>query len=129
VSGQLLKTWVIGNTQIELYSDEINTIISGVGNAFAYPVGYPDVVESYKETTRSLGYGENVLEMCFEHEAAHTLIAYWMGLPYSPVLYGIITGKAYEDFAYEESVVLQFQRYCKLHSISILGLLDRYNNV
>jgi hypothetical protein len=129
MSGTLIQKWSIGINRIDLYSNGINTYIDGIGHAFAWPVGYPNVERSYYQSTKDLGYGHDTMLMCQEHEAAHTLVCYLMGLPYSMVIHGIITGRPYSKSAYEEDAVLAFQRYCRLHSISILSLLNRYHEV
>lgn len=92
----------------------------------AWPVGWPDVIESYQEHARELGYGDNSMLSCQEHEAAHTLVCHLIGLPYSFVMHGVITGQPYVDYAYEEAAVLNLQRFCRLHNISIFDLLDKY---
>jgi hypothetical protein len=126
MSGDYIKSWKIGATRIDLYTDGINTSITDVGDTFAWPAGWPDVESSYQDHARELGYGDRVMLMCQEHEAAHTLLAHLVGLPYSGVLYGIITGQTYPEWGDEESAVLSLQRYCRINSISILHLLDRY---
>jgi hypothetical protein len=57
MSGTLIQKWSIGINRIDLYSNGINTYIDGIGHAFAWPVGYPNVERSYYQSTKDLGYG------------------------------------------------------------------------
>jgi hypothetical protein len=71
----------------------------------------PKHTEEDTERSKSIGYGNDVGRMSYEHEVLHTIVAKLQGLDYSPTLYGVAHNKVYPDFVREECIVLAYQRY------------------
>ena len=109
----------IGRTTIKLWeSFHTETIING-RSIPASPSGDP----AQKQTALELGYGENVGLMCREHEIAHTLVCWLMGIGPSPVLEDVAEGRPADDWHWqEESAALALQRCCRSKGVSIIGL-------
>ena len=68
----------------------------------------PEDSDSYRETARECGYGENTFRMCLHHELLHAILAEAQGLPYSPTIRAVAEGR--DGSLEEESRVMQFQR-------------------
>lgn len=83
----------------------------------------------YQARARSLGYRDGE-EMNREHDACHSILCCWLGLPFSPTLYGLATGEpAPERFRqWEEELVLAFQAWLNLRRydprLAVLPRLD-----
>lgn len=73
----------------------------------------PHDTDEYRERAQYLGYGEDTMRMCFDHELLHTLIAEARGLDYSPVLRYVADGHGMTEaeIGEEEARVLTFQRF------------------
>lgn len=120
----LVQSWTLGKTCLDIYDDGIVTVFPGVGDLEACPQDN----DEYRATALRLGYGGDLLLMCQEHEATHTLLAVMMGLPRSPTLFGVVTGNFWPHYRTEEAAVLAFQANCRATGVSILGdLLGRYH--
>src|SRR5215213_9615400 len=76
-------------------------------------LGQPHETESYKETARSYGYGEDVGQLCTEHEVTHVALAHWLGFP-SQVM-DMLRGKQSSIHLQEleENAVLAIQAYMR----------------
>jgi hypothetical protein len=79
--------------------------------------GAPHDTDAYRATARQLGYGDDTLGMCRDHDPLHALLAGWLGLKVS---YGMLDaagrldpGDA-EKAAAEEAAVLAVQRFMRL---------------
>src|SRR5215470_5865396 len=42
--------------------------------------GEPEPTEAYRRTARELGYGDDTLAMCRDHDPLHAPLAEWLGL-------------------------------------------------
>lgn len=86
----------------------------------------PEPTESYRQTARRCGYGEDVWGLTLAHEISHTLLATWRGLPASPVLWA----QAHEErlpvgeTPKEEATVLAFQAWVN-GNLDALDLLEQ----
>ena len=73
----------------------------------------PEDTDSYRETAKTLGYGDDTALMCYEHELLHTIVARMLGLPESPVMRAVVNGTEYDDpdgiLWREEKAVLALQ--------------------
>ncbi|MGD9613829.1 MAG: hypothetical protein AB7H90_01380 [Alphaproteobacteria bacterium] len=77
--------------------------------------GEPHDTESYRQTARDLGYGDDVLSMAKDHDPLHAWLAAALGLPDSPALRSAIgLEPASEVTAAEEQAVMAIQRFCRL---------------
>lgn len=65
---------------------------------------------SYRATAKLLGYGENLMQMCLDHEVLHTLLAQVCEQPYSKTLWAVAHGETFAGAAAEEELVMEFQR-------------------
>src|SRR5215216_3946220 len=108
----------LGKTQIALRSNGVHTIFSVNQAVWAEPQDN----RSYFQQAEELGYGDDTLLMCLEHEVSHTLLSVLAGLSYSPTLFGVATGKFWPDWRDEEAAVLAFQKFCRVTGVSILDL-------
>jgi hypothetical protein len=80
-------------------------------------LGAPHDTDAYRATARQLGYGDDTLAMCRDHDPLHALLAGWLGLEVS---YGMLDGAGRldpadaEKAAAEEAAVLAVQRFMRL---------------
>lgn len=54
-----------------------------------------------------------------DHDMAHSLLASWLGLPCSPTLQGVASGKFYKHHRLEEAAVLAIQRFARAAGIDL----------
>lgn len=79
--------------------------------------GQPHDTESYCATARELGYGDDILAMCREHDPLHALLCAWLGLPSS---YSLRYAAGDLDHAdrhladVEEAAVMAVQRFMRM---------------
>lgn len=73
------------------------------------------------ETAQRLGYGSDVEGMNRDHDIAHCIFAYQMGLPYSGSLYSAAryVKPTSENFL-EESAVLAMQAFAKSQGVDLI---------
>lgn len=65
-------------------------------------------------------------EMNRSHDVAHSLLAYWLRLPYSPSLMGAAKGKRSDVHTAEEGAVLALQRYARALNLDLVQLAESY---
>lgn len=63
--------------------------------------------------------------MSRDHELGHALLAHWLGLPHSPTLKGVASGRYWPHWQVEESAVLALQRYARLAGVDLATLAGR----
>jgi hypothetical protein len=94
---------------------------------------YPTGCDNQRQTSRRLGYGDDVAAMCREHEVLHTWLCERFDLPYSPTLWAVAHGQpagcapiwAQQE---EEALVLSFQAYLndrETDASKLQSLVDR----
>jgi hypothetical protein len=72
----------------------------------------PHDTEDYRARAKALGYGDDVMAMCREHEFLHSALAELLSDEGpSPTLLGVNTGKPWPHWSIEEAAVLAVQRY------------------
>lgn len=80
-------------------------------------LGEPHDTDEYRITARELGYNENTLAMCQDHDSLHVALCKWLGLGTSFSMLAAV-GKLPDDqkhlAAIEEAAVLAVQRFMKL---------------
>jgi hypothetical protein len=81
-----------------------------------------DIDEQPGQAETAAAHGLTVKEMNLTHDLTHSLLAKWLGLPYSPTLRGVATRDIYPHHAEEEAAVLAIQRFARLAGVSLLGL-------
>lgn len=82
--------------------------------------GEPHNSESYRETARRLGYGEDVLLLCQEHDQAHAWLADAIGLKESPALRVSVGGPGDPALvAADEDATLSLQRFCRAAGVKL----------
>jgi hypothetical protein len=80
-------------------------------------LGEPQDTDAYRATARQLGYGDDTLAMCRDHDPLHALLAAWLGLEVSYSLLdgaGLLDPADAEKAAAEEAAVLAVQRFMRL---------------
>jgi hypothetical protein len=75
------------------------------------------------EMALDLGY-ENAEAMNREHDLAHSLLSYWLGLVHSPTLYGQAIGRPSAFWREEEAAVLALQRYARTMGIDLVEVAE-----
>jgi hypothetical protein len=74
----------------------------------------PHDTDEYRATAAELGYGAHTIQMCFDHELIHTLLAEAGGLDYSPVLRHVADEEnsdlSERESGEEEAHVMAFQK-------------------
>lgn len=113
---------VLGGTVVEVWGDSLRTILPDGATVPAAPQDN----DAYRATAARLGYGDDTLRMCLEHEAAHSAVCAWLGLTESPTLGRVARGQgstAVTDA--EEDMVLAIQRFCRASGIDLLARLRK----
>lgn len=112
----------VGRTLIEIGTDLLFTVLP---DGALVPAAPQDTTE-YRMTAAGLGYEDDILRMCREHEVAHSLLCWLLGLPESPTMRGVAHGAApTPQTNLEEAAVLAFQAFARALDIDLLALLDR----
>jgi hypothetical protein len=79
--------------------------------------GEPHDTEEYRLTAQSLGYGNDILAMCQDHDPLHVALCRWLGLEISfamSIAAGDVAGNAVKELAVlEEAAVIAVQRFAK----------------
>jgi hypothetical protein len=81
----------------------------------------PHDTDAYRATAQALGYGNDTLWLCHEHDAVHAALADLMALPVSPVLStaaGHESGTP-EQRDLEEQAALAFQRWARAMNVDL----------
>jgi hypothetical protein len=87
---------------------------------------YPHQVPHYSVIAHRLGYGDELLRYCQEHDFFHSFCEEYFRDRPSPVLWGIAHGSsiAISVAAYEELVVQACQRWVRANERPIVGGVD-----
>jgi hypothetical protein len=74
----------------------------------------PEDNAAYRARAAANGYGADTWRQSLEHELSHTLIAEWLGHPYSRTLWRVAHAEPQppETWGVEEAVVMAFQQFC-----------------
>ena len=94
--------------------------ITATGSETTLPDGrvlpaQPQDTPAYRAQAQAIGYGDDMLAMCREHDYLHALLCQALGLPVSPALLGAINGAPTNDLTgAEEDLVLAAQRFLNL---------------
>jgi hypothetical protein len=90
--------------------------------------GEPEDTDSYRKTAIELGYGDDTLAMCQEHELLHVALCYWLGVP-SPVMEALRRRPAEmagaETRELEEAAILAVQKFAKATGVDIVYQMSR----
>jgi hypothetical protein len=113
-----MRTVTISGGRVELHADGLTVTHLPGGHV---PARAQDTDE-YRQRAHDLGYGDDTALMSREHELAHTMLAGWLGLPYSPTLQGVATGDTWPHWHLEEAAVLALQAYARALGVSIVDL-------
>lgn len=80
-------------------------------------VGEPHDTEEYRATARGLGYDDDILGMCQDHDPLHVALCRWLGLSTSFSMLSAV-GKLPVEQKYladaEETAVIAIQRFMRL---------------
>lgn len=107
----------IGKVTIELLPD--GGTITKLGQGMEL-VAYPQDNITYRERALELGYGANTALMSREHEIAHSLLAYWVGLKHSPTFEGVAKAKHWDHWRAEEAAALGLQTFARCSGIDLV---------
>ncbi len=102
-------SYTLGECCVDIHDWGTDTVFKDGTSA----MGMPEDTNHYRWITRDLGYKDDVLKQCIEHELAHTLCAVIMGAPYSPILWHAAHKDQlgwYPHWREEEAVVQAFQK-------------------
>lgn len=88
--------------------------------------GFPIDDAGYRATALELGYGDDTLALCLDHDMTHVAMCHWLGID-SPALNQTCRGTASngELQSAEEAAVLAIQRFARLAGID---LANRFHN-
>lgn len=79
------------------------------------------------KTAADLGF-DSPEAMNREHDIAHSLLAHWLGLPWSPNIYALAHGEPISDqHVTEEAAVLALQKYARAAGVDLLALVARHD--
>lgn len=80
----------------------------------------------YYVISHRLGYGDDIMRYCREHEACHSLVEEFLHDRPSQVLWSLAHGKLPRgaEAAYEEMAAQQLQRWVRAHERPILSGVD-----
>lgn len=92
--------------------------------------GAPHDTDAYRATSERLGYGDDTLQLCRDHDPLHAIVAavFGLGASYSlAVAAGLRPADALSSA--EEEVVLAVQKFVRLCAVSIfdVGKRDIYS--
>lgn len=88
-------------------------------------LGEPQDNDEYRETARRLGYGDDTLQCCRDHDPLHMRLAQWLGFHES---FSLLCAAGVRDrdeiSAAEEDAVCAVQRFARLSGarLPLLGL-------
>jgi len=78
-------------------------------------VGYPHNTEEYRRTARRLGYDDDVMAMCADHDPLHQALARFLGIDDSQALLEAAGLPCDHNIALaEEDAVMAVQRYMRM---------------
>jgi hypothetical protein len=80
-------------------------------------LGSPHDTDAYRATARQLGYGDDTLAMCRDHDPLHASLCLWLGLDVSYAMLdaaGRLDPADAEKAAAEESAVCAVQKFMRL---------------
>lgn len=117
-----MKSLRLGKATVELHDGDLTVTKLPDGEVPAVPQDSG----VYRARAERLGYGQDTARMSREHEVVHALLNAWLGLPYSPTLHGVATGREWPYWHLEEAAVLALQAYCRVHNIDIVELAERW---
>jgi hypothetical protein len=82
--------------------------------------GAPHDTDEYRATAQRLGYGDDTLALCHDHDPLHAVVCAWLGLPDSFAL-RCAAGleKESELSATEECAVLALQKFMRLAGVGL----------
>lgn len=89
---------------------------------------FADISTAYADHTAQSGQAERAAEIGYpsaeamnrEHDVAHSLLAHWLGLDYSPTLYAIANGQRSAIWQEEESAVMALQRFARAAGVDLV---------
>ncbi|WP_046869282.1 hypothetical protein [Microvirga massiliensis] len=111
----------IGAVTVEVQDDYTVTTFPDGRQLHARHSGHADQAE----TAARLGYS-SVEAMNREHDLTHALLAYWLGLPWSPTLRDVVTNTPATEIHYlEEEAVLAIQRFAVAMGVDLLEVARR----
>jgi len=86
----------------------------------------PHYTHHYHVIAHRLGYGDDVLAYCREHEVCHHLICEWLLERHSPILWGLAHGEEIDPNAavFEEMGAQALQRWVRANERPIIGGVD-----
>lgn len=88
-------------------------------------LGAPHDTESYRETARRLGYGDDVVQLAREHDPLHVWLCDALGLPDSPALRVSAGLDADNELAQaEEGAVMGLQEFCRKAGVKLFLDVD-----
>lgn len=117
----LIVSMTLGETCVDIYTDGVDTVFRDGTNVWATPQGEP----SYAETAQRLGYGDDLLQMCQDHETLHTVLAVLEGRPWSPTLWHLVHPPHWQHWREEEAAVMTYQAYLRRTGTSVMDLAAR----
>lgn len=85
-------------------------------------IGEPHSTEEYRATAHSLGYGDDTLAMCQDHDPLHVSLCKWLGLETSFSMLSAV-GRLPEDQEFlarlEEAAVLAVQKFIRRANLKV----------
>lgn len=85
----------------------------------AFPDGsgfgaYPHDTAEYRDIARRLGYGEDIMAYCWEHEVMHSFVSERISGQASPILWALAHRRRHPDSTvYEEALTQAFQGFLR----------------
>lgn len=82
------------------------------------------VQDGQAETAARCGY-ESAEALNREHDLTHSLLAHWLGLPWSPTLHDVAIGVRVNELHFvEEDAVLAVQRFARAMGVDLVKLSE-----
>jgi hypothetical protein len=121
------ETFRLAGSEIEMETSGLTTTLFGDGS---FVKAWPGDSAEDRARAVSLGYAkddaalswDHLVAMSRDHEIGHALLAHWLGLPHSPTLTGVASGRYWPHWQAEEAVVLALQRYARLAGVDLMAL-------
>jgi len=114
------------NTRVDVFPD--STLIT-LADGTTVP-GAPEDTDDYRATAARLGYGDDTLKLCQEHEVTHIALCDWLGID-SPTMILLHAPEPDDRLRrlnqLEEAAVLAIQHFARAAGIDLVNQMAKTN--
>lgn len=120
-----MKTLKFGDNAVNIHDDHVDVVLPDG----AVVPAVPHITPEYYSTTSHLGYGEDIMALCVNHEIVHTALCHWLGLKESPTMRSVASfnSQSTSITGSEEDAVMAIQRFANLMGVDLVELFRESN--